>query len=59
MNLFGKAHDIFDFNHCSVIQYCLAAHLTEDLMLIRYYYLEIQICRTVKDRYEVHLKAAV
>lgn len=59
VNLFRKAENIFDFKHSSVIQNRFAAHASENLMLIRYENLEVDLCCAVKHRDEGHLKASV
>lgn len=48
MHLFGKGHDITDFNCPAVIEYCSAAHLSEYLVLIRAQETEVNLCTAVE-----------
>ena len=59
MDFFGETHHILYFYNTSVVKYGFSAHPSEDLMLIGYEHLEIDLRSPVKDRYEIHLESAV
>ena len=59
MYFLGKAQDILDADLRPVVQDGRSAHPSEYLMLVGDDHLEIQVCRPIQDRDEIHLKPAV
>ena len=59
MHFFGEAHQVAEGYLRAVVENGFAAHLSEDLMLVGYEQLEIELCRAVEHRDEIRFKPPV